>query len=186
MINAQLIFNESGIFLHDGTPIMMKWEEQIMRAHAKVVATGGDVLEIGFGMGISATYIQQFGARTHTIVEPNPQVLERATAWAKGRPGVKIVIGRWFDALDELETYDSIFYDAELDPNLGDLVKTVETRLIRKGGVFTFHNPQMPYGLNVLQMSGIEYDGPYDISEAVRLKVSYASYSNYWVPIKRY
>lgn len=37
---------------------------------------GGDILEIGFGMGISAGHIQANSITSHTIVENHPQVIE--------------------------------------------------------------------------------------------------------------
>ena len=36
--------------------IMMEWETPIMKEHAKIVTeNSGDILEIGFGMGICST-----------------------------------------------------------------------------------------------------------------------------------
>jgi protein arginine N-methyltransferase 2 len=38
---------------------MMEWERPLMRAHAEVVCqTKGDVLNVGFGMGIVDGFIQ--------------------------------------------------------------------------------------------------------------------------------
>ena len=40
-------------------PVMMDWEDSLMSASAAYVTqNGGDILEIGFGMGISASFIQ--------------------------------------------------------------------------------------------------------------------------------
>ena len=50
--------------------VMMSWESPIMEASAEWVCSGGgDILEIGFGMGISASFIQQQNISSHTIVE---------------------------------------------------------------------------------------------------------------------
>ena len=44
-----------------GWEVMSDWEDPIMVKHAEVVTrNGGDILESGFGMGISATHIQSF------------------------------------------------------------------------------------------------------------------------------
>ena len=39
---------------------MMSWETPMMKKHAEVVTeNGGDILEIGFGMGICSNFIQE-------------------------------------------------------------------------------------------------------------------------------
>ena len=48
--------------------VMMSWESPIMEASAEWVCSGGgDILEMGFGMGISASFIQQQSISSHTI-----------------------------------------------------------------------------------------------------------------------
>ena len=50
--------------------VMMDWEDPLMSASAAYVCeNGGDILEIGFGMGISANYIQSHTINSHTIIE---------------------------------------------------------------------------------------------------------------------
>jgi len=47
-----------------------------MEAMARVVTeTCGDVLEVDFGMGVSAFYIQAMGVKSHTIIEYNQVVI---------------------------------------------------------------------------------------------------------------
>jgi hypothetical protein len=46
--------------------VMMDWEHSLMSASAVYVCEGGgDILEIGFGMGISAGYIQSQSISSH-------------------------------------------------------------------------------------------------------------------------
>ena len=83
--------------------VMMEWETPIMQAHADMlvpVEGEGDVLNIGFGMGIIDRFIQARKPRTHTIVEAHPEVYKRmlADGWDK-KPGVRILFGRWQDVL---------------------------------------------------------------------------------------
>ena len=60
---------EAGVELE----VMMDWEDSIMEASADYVCEGGgDILEIGFGMGIAADYIQANSITSHTIVENHP------------------------------------------------------------------------------------------------------------------
>ena len=75
----KIYYSESGIELQ----VMMGWETPIMSASAAYVCqNGGDILEIGFGMGISAGYIQSHSITSHTIVENHPDIIPRAQAWA--------------------------------------------------------------------------------------------------------
>ena len=65
-------FSKSKILDEKGYEVMMDWETSLMKEHAKVVTeNGGDILEIGFGMGICANFIQQSNIKSHTIIEKN-------------------------------------------------------------------------------------------------------------------
>ncbi|CAM9363391.1 unnamed protein product [Ascophyllum nodosum] len=95
------------------TIVMMEWEKPYMRAlvDALSITEQTRVLEIGFGCGYSADRIQELRPRSHTVVEPDPVVLERLRAWAEIRPGVTIVEGFWQTALPALGRFDAIFFD---------------------------------------------------------------------------
>ena len=50
--------------------IMMSWEHPVMQRSAEFVCeNGGDILEIGFGMGIASDYIQSYSPNSHIIIE---------------------------------------------------------------------------------------------------------------------
>ncbi|MBA3958148.1 MAG: class I SAM-dependent methyltransferase [Parachlamydiaceae bacterium] len=100
------------VLLKNGSlQVMMEWEKPYMEACINALKPAGDVLEIGFGLGYSANCIQKFKPKSHTIVECDPVVLEKAKAWAKTHPGVKIVEGTWQEKLDSLGKFDTIFFD---------------------------------------------------------------------------
>ncbi|MGH7619593.1 MAG: class I SAM-dependent methyltransferase [Gemmatimonadaceae bacterium] len=104
--DTQLIINDQ--------QVMQDWEYPYMEQMARVVSgTNGDVLEVGFGMGISATAIQRFGARSHTIIECNQDVVAKFQAWRDGFPDrdIRVVFGTWQDAIDGLGLFDGIFFD---------------------------------------------------------------------------
>ena len=114
-IDQTLIFESDKLYyIEDGIErqVMMSWEDPLMKASADYVCEGGgDILEVGFGMGISAGYIQANSINSHTIVECHPQVIEKAKAWAADKPNVTIIEGDWYDIKDSLSTYDGIFHD---------------------------------------------------------------------------
>ena len=64
---------------------------------------GGDVLNVGFGLGIIDDAIQRRGPRSHTIVEAHPDVYAhiKALGW-DARPGVRVVFGRWQDVVEQV------------------------------------------------------------------------------------
>ncbi len=93
--------------------VMQEWERPLMRVMAEEVTRGGgSILEVGFGMAISATYIMEFGCSHYTVIEPHPAVLEKARRWAESWPGkVTIIEGFWQDVLDGLGRFDGILFD---------------------------------------------------------------------------
>lgn len=104
---------DGGRLLIGGRPVMEPHQHEVMNALAAAVATpGGDILEIGFGLGVAATAIQRIGVRTHTIVESNPEVIERFfVPWRARFPeaDIRIIGSKWQDA--ELGRYTGVLAD---------------------------------------------------------------------------
>jgi len=120
--------------------IMMDWEAPIMSASAAYVTeNGGDILEIGFGMGISAGYIQSHSVSSHTIIEPHPQMVEKAVEWSNGKSNVTIISQSWADVTGSLGTYDGIFYDTSFDDK-GNLFSSSLSELIKTGTKLSVFN----------------------------------------------
>ena len=120
--------------------IMMDWEHPVMSASAAYVTEGGgDILEIGFGMGISAGYIQSHSISSHTIIEPHRQMVEKADEWSNGKSNVTIISQSWADVTGSLGRYDGIFYDTSFDEKY-NLFSSSLSNLTKSGTKLTFWN----------------------------------------------
>ena len=81
-----------GIVMHIGETTLMQKLAEI------ATKNGGDILEIGFGMHLSADGVQSNpNVTSHTIIEVHPEIYERALIWAKDKPNTKIIFGDWID-----------------------------------------------------------------------------------------
>ena len=93
--------------------IMEDWQIPLMRAMAGVVTESrGDILEVGFGRGISSSMIQENKVRSHTIIECNDSVVQRFEMWRKNYADreIRLVHGLWQDTITQLGDFDGIFF----------------------------------------------------------------------------
>ncbi|XP_077219974.1 ankyrin repeat family protein isoform X2 [Tasmannia lanceolata] len=142
-LEDRVVFSEDRLMDSNSKAIMMAWEKPLMEAHARAVCSGnGDIINIGFGMGLVDTAIQQYKPRTHTIVEAHPEVYDRMlrSGWGE-KDNVKIVFGRWQDVLPQLESYDGIFFDTygEYYEDLREFHQHLP-KLLKPGGIYSFFN----------------------------------------------
>jgi predicted O-methyltransferase YrrM len=129
-----------------------------MKAMADIVTDGhGDVLEVGFGMGISASYIQAGRPRSHTIIECNRDVMRAFAEWTDKYPDrdIRLVQGRWQDVVEDIGLFDGVFFDtypaseAEFEESVINSINFAEgfipvaAKLLRPGGVFTYYTNEI-------------------------------------------
>ena len=138
--SSTLIFSDDKITISGSNiQVMMDWEHPIMSASADYVTQGGgDILEIGFGMGISAGYIQSHSISSHTIVENHPQVISKSREWASGKSNVTIVSQSWQEVTQSLGTFDGIFFD-DFGGDYEDISSSLQ-HLTKSGTKMTFWN----------------------------------------------
>ena len=138
--------------------IMEEWQIPLMQAMAEVVTeTHGDILEIGFGYGVSATLIQEQIVHSHTIIECNDSVVERFLEWKElfKENKINLVHGLWQDTIDDLGLFDGIFFHT-YPLNEEEYMKYVHGRAtfaehffeaaakhLRPGGVFTYFSNEI-------------------------------------------
>lgn len=142
MNDLRLIFSDKSIRDQDGFCVMHKWETPMMKAHVDLICSSDiDVLEFGFGMGISANFIQEYRPNRHTICESHPDILVKLREWAKDRPSVNIIEGYWIDNVNLFEKYDAIFYDTHVDKSEKYFFENF-TKWLKPGGKMTYFNPK--------------------------------------------
>lgn len=132
-----------------GHPVMEDWERGYMLRLAEVSGSKVErVLEVGFGMGISAGYLQRFEIGEHIIVEANRSVYERLVAFASSAPRrVVPVLGFWEEVTGSMPdgSVSSILFDVcplrESDLHRCRFAFFREAyRLLKKGGVLTYYS----------------------------------------------
>ena len=128
--------------------VMMEWEKSYMDALVRKLNPSGHVLEIGFGLGYSATAIQKYNIKSHTIIETDAEVLNRLRVWAaEQKHPVNIIEGSWQQKLPKITArFDSFFLDdyptvQYPDPNnlrIFNFYKLIMKNNVKKNSRFTW------------------------------------------------
>ena len=147
--DEELIFTKDAIFIKNtiehNTAVMHIGERDLMHKLADIVTVnGGHILEIGFGMHLSADRIQSNQKVTsHTIIEIHKDIYINALEWAKDKPNVEIILGDWIDVIPSLnKKFDGVLHDTHLDSNLNKFLEIIKPNL-NKGcivGFFQYDN----------------------------------------------
>jgi protein arginine N-methyltransferase 2 len=138
----KLTFNENSIFFTFNEKInivMDSCEDSLMERTAEIlVDEGDDLLEVGFGMGIFASYAQKRKPKTHTIVEGHPQVYEKLKIWSEDKKNVNIIYGDWTTVIESINSmkYDSVYFDTHCDQNTYKFFHFIKD-FLKPGGKFS-------------------------------------------------
>ena len=155
--DTTLTFEDDKILTEDDREVMMSWEAPIMERSAEYICESkGDILEIGFGMGICSDYIQAQDVNSHTIVEIHPQIIEKLKIWTEDKDNVTIVEGDWYTS-DNLGTYDGIFLDTYADNSL-DKFKEFALSKAKSGAKIAYWN-NFTDNRNIHEFDEIYFEG---------------------------
>ena len=120
MKDKVVVFTEKNIHFKDNprSIVMDAASKSLMQMYSYIVCqNGGNVLDVGFGMGFSAEEMSKL-ATHYTCIEINPQIYEKAKEWAKNKSNVTILFGDWIDVIPKLkQKFDGIFMDTHYDVN---------------------------------------------------------------------
>ena len=142
--SVKMSYKDDVLIDEKGETVMMGWEKPIMKVASEVVtANGGDILNIGFGMGIVDSYIQETNPTSHTIIESHPDVIQymKDNGW---EDRCNCVYGRWQDCIDTIGQFDGIYLDTWKDERVSSIPKLLETCL-KDGGVFSMWHQQWEF-----------------------------------------
>ncbi len=150
-VRSPAVFGEGTLQIMNH-PVMEDWEKPYMQELAKIATTrGGTILELGFGMGISASYIQENDIERHIIIEPNIDVFTRLLDFSSNAVNKVIpMFGFWQDVVPLIadESVDGILFDTyPLNENEMDELClpffSHAHRLLKTGGIFTYFSNEV-------------------------------------------
>jgi hypothetical protein len=116
------IFNENSIYDLDCSTC---GEKGVMVMHADhidyenavadfITFEGANILEIGYGMGLSATQIQANNPAKHIIIENHEKVYNNAVTWAEDKDNVEVIFGDYKEVISTLtDKFDGIYHSAD-------------------------------------------------------------------------
>jgi spermidine synthase len=118
----KLVFGDNYIFLPELDGYVMHVAEKKLMRELALLATrnGGHILEIGFGLNITADFVQENpNVLSHTIIEVHPEIYERAVKWAENKKNVTLLLGSWEEVIPKLDKkFDGVLHDTHEDPNI--------------------------------------------------------------------
>ena len=139
----------------------------------------GDVLEIGFGMGYSATQIQKYNPKSHTIIEMDPLVIKRLKRWAKDYDNINIIEGTWQKEIHNLGKFDEIFFD---DYPLEHPKNTFEKKLIAERFFMFLDICRYSHSKSTTKISAYVHDPKAEFKKRMD-ESPYYSYKEYFMDI---
>jgi type IV protein arginine methyltransferase len=158
----------------DRDAVMMEWERPIMKVHAEILMSSSSssstpstditaattttsmkrVLNVGFGLGIIDTILQEYNPSHHIIIEAHPDVYQHMLQhqW-QNKTNVRICYGTWQSVLPQLISegiiVDAIFFDTygEHYLDMEEFHQQMTHLLAKPHGIYSFFNGLAPDNL---------------------------------------
>jgi hypothetical protein len=71
-----------------------------------------DILDVGYGWGITSNYFYNKGVNSLTIIEIREDIYNKALKWSSDKPNVTVIHGDWIDIIPTLDKkFDGIYMD---------------------------------------------------------------------------
>lgn len=196
-LDEKLIHNETALIDSNGNPIMMNWETDIMRESSNIICSkGGDILNIGFGLGLIDGFIQNHKIKSHTVIECHPDVINNIleSEWIKNK-NINFIFDKWQNKINNLNKFDGVFYDTWKDED--ELFMMNVHNIVKVGGFFSFFNSQY-FNPNTKSIPNYFYQilkEHFEIS-SIQISINYDGYNlenierywnnrrkKYWIPV---
>jgi len=181
-INSELVYEDDFLLDERGVVIMCTYEEPIMKIAAEIVANnGGDILNIGFGLGIIDHFIQLKNPKSHTIIEPHKQLFNEAlkNGW---NINVEMINEPWSIAVDsfikEGRKFDGIYYDTNnqlmynsSDESFSNFVEKLKY-ILKENGVFSYFLNSVANGKEQQTINDLAKEDLYNVN-LINLNIDY-------------
>ena len=181
--NEKLTYTPEGNLVDSsGLEVMMKWESGIMEHQAATITKNrGDILNVGFGLGLVDNYIQSYNPKSHTIIESNKDVQKKMIdgGWLE-KPNVTLIFKPWQEVINELPKFDGIFYDCWLDDQqpFDENVKNI----LNPEGIYSFFNNPINGEVNNIAIKSYNILSEFCDITSTSINIDYIDIKkhNYW------
>lgn len=136
----EIFYTHDGRLMDGQLAIMMDWEKPIMEFQARQICrNGGDILNVGFGMGFFDDEVQRQNINSHHIIEIHPTVQKEMInrGWDK-KQNVTLHFGDWREVMESLPKFDGIYIDT-WDEHIHDFIR-YSPNILKKGGCLSYFN----------------------------------------------
>lgn len=152
---------------------------------AEIVSqNGGDILEIGFGMGISANKFQTLNINSYTCIEINNNLFLSAQTWSSGKNNVSIINNDWQNYFNTTTLkYDAIYCDYLDADEYNEFYETAKN-VLKMNGIISTYGAGIYLGnsdMNIFDslVAPSDFDSDFTLQTYNRL-VSQGFYKVYW------
>lgn len=126
--------------------VMHRALQPLEEKFAEIVSqNGGDILEIGFGMGLSANKFVNSDINSYTCIEINNTIYQSALNWAQGKSNATVLNDNWEEFLQNTpEKYDGIYFDS-LDTDYFEFYDLAK-RVLNPGAIVATYGAGVYFG----------------------------------------